>query len=61
MQFLLVAEMVEPKLNKIGSETWEKIRNDKANDEATLGHDMVTADLKRCLIIMRTKITNREL
>lgn len=60
LQFLLFAEMIEPKLNKVGSETWEKMRNDKANDEAALGHDMVTDDLKRCLVIMRTKITNRE-
>ena len=36
------------------------IRNDKINDEATLGHDMVNTDLKNCLIIMKTKITNRE-
>ena len=60
MKFLICAEAIEPKLNRIGSETWEKIRNDKANDEATLGYDIVTPDLKNCLIIMKTKITNRE-
>ena len=60
MKFLICAELIEPKLNRIGSETWEKIRNDKTNDDATLGHDMVNADLKNCLIIMKTKITNRE-
>ena len=60
MEFLLLAEMIEPKLNKVGAEIWEKIRIDKENDEASLGHDMVTEDLKRCLIMMRTKITNRE-
>ena len=60
MKFVICAELIEPKLNKIGTETWEKIRNDKINDEATLGHDMVNTDLKNCLIIMKTKITNRE-
>ena len=60
MKFLICAELIEPKLNRIGTKTWEKIRNDKANDEATLGHDMVNTDLKNCLIIMKTKITNRE-
>ena len=60
MKFLICAELIEPKLNRIGSETWEKIRNDKTNDDATLGHTMVNADLKNCLITMKTKITNRE-
>ena len=55
MKFVICAELIEPKLNKIGTETWEKIRNDKINDEATLGHDMVNTDLKNCLIIQFSK------
>ena len=60
MKYFICAELIEPKLNRVGTEIWEKIRNEKTNDEATLGHDMVNPDLKNCLIIMKTKITNRE-